>query len=76
MLLHRLRRGGTQGTKELQTRIQMFDRGDWHLLLDSARATVAPHRRIIDPDNEWEQRLRKAELLVARGELSNAARLL
>ena len=37
MLLHKLRRGGKAGTKELRRRIDLFDNGHWDVLLNSAR---------------------------------------
>lgn len=44
MLLHRLRRGGAAGTRELQQRIRAFDGGRWDVLLEASRATVSRRR--------------------------------
>ena len=80
MLLHRLRRGGRQGTTELRNRISLFDQGKWHLLLQASHETIPRSRRNAQPspgsDEDWNRKLAKAEQLAARGELSSASRLL
>jgi len=58
----------------------MFDEGEWQALIEASHATVPRSRRrpTIVPDSaeDWKQRLEKAEVLVANGELSHAARLI
>ena len=80
LLLHRLRKSGTEGTKELTKRIRLFDSGRWDKLLEAAAATLPKSKRrnslVPGSAEDWAQRLQKAEILAARGELSNAARLI
>ena len=80
MLLHRLRRGGAEGNKELLKRIHLFDQGHWHQLLDLARSTLPRSKRrpALEPGSseDWLQRLKKVHELIIKGELSNAARLI
>ena len=80
MLLYRMKRGGQDGNKELQQRIINFNLGRWDVLLQASRDTLPRSRRratiIPGSSEDWEARLAKAEKLVTRGELSNAARLI
>ncbi len=75
MLLHRLRRGGSQGTRELRERISKFDSGQWDELLNAARERVRQSARSFTEDPP-ESVFRRVQHLVARSELSHAARLL
>ena len=80
MLLHRMRKGGSASDDELQRRVRLLDEGRWDILVDASCATVprGKRRQALEPDSaeDWAQRLLKAKTLVAKGELSNAARLI
>ena len=78
MLLHKLRRGGKTGTKELRRRIDLFDNGHWDVLLNSAKECGVggqPRKQQTGAGASAAQQER-ARLLIQRGELSHAARAL
>ena len=74
LLLHRLRRGSSEGTRELRQRVQAFDEGRWDVLLESARA-CGGRKPVSNSEPSDEELARKIEFLAQRGELSHAARL-
>ena len=70
-----MRWGGKHGTKELKMRVVDFEAGRWDKLLQESRETGARvAQRAQEPSEE--ATVAKIELLVSRGELSHAARLL
>ena len=75
MLLHKTRRGGEAGKRNLQERIRLFDAGRWDLLLE--RSSQPLHRGSSNSAHDLlERRLLEAVRLAEQGELSHAARVL
>ena len=79
LLLHKMKRGGSAGSRELRNRIDKFDRGQWTELLVASRNTVQirrPRSDISDPAAQHTARIENALRLIKQGELSHASRIL
>ena len=77
LVLHKARRGGEAGERELRRRVTLFDAGEWGQLLDRAHATQQGMEvRSQGEEQREKQRLVKVMDLIQRGELSHAARTL
>ena len=72
MLLMPTLRGGDGGRRELNRRVRLFDAGEWTCLIAETRSRVLTEYRKPLPDES--RNINRAEKLVAKGELSHAAR--